>query len=235
MKLYRLLLIAVLALCVMAGCRSSRRATKENVTLPPSEVEQPKTPVVEKQKKETRSSNVSALSAKMNLKLQAGNKHVTCGGTYRLKRDEVIQINLVYTVFVLPINVGTLELTPDSILVLDRINKRYCRAAYSQVPELKKAGVDFRYLQRVFWGDDEKVKNDFVSCVYDDWTKLSDGRFPQRIDFGLKASGTAKYKATFELSKIQETGKWESRVDVPSKYQAVSLKTVMNAIMSVAK
>ncbi len=236
MKTYRLA-IALCILLALTACRSSRRAAKENPvpTIAQQDTVKTTTSSTGKTKREVRSSSVQALSAKMNLKLQAGGKSINCSGTYRLKRDEVVQINLVYTVLVLPVNVGTLELTPDSILLIDRLNKRYCRVAYGDVPELKKAGVDFYYLQRVFWGDDEKVKNAYVSCTYDKWTKLSDGKFPQVIDFGLKSSGAAKYKATFDLSKIQETDKWETHTSIPSKYKSVSLKTVMNAIMSVAK
>lgn len=236
MKTIRFATIALLALLLLAGCRSSRRAAKEQPTIPTlTSQDTLSTTRPGKEKREVRNSSVKALTAKMNLKLQAGNKSVNCTGTYRLKRDEVVQLNLVYTVLVLPVNVGSLELTPDSILLVDRINKRYCRVAYSQVPELKKEGIDFRYLQRVFWGDDEKVKSNVVSCLYNNWISLSDGKFPQHIDFTLKGSSAGKYKATFVLSKIQETEKWETHVDVPVKYKAVSLKTVMNAIMSVAK
>jgi len=234
MKIIRFAALVLMALIVFSGCRSSRRAAKETTT--PVVIPQDTVPVVVTPKvtKEKRSSSVNALSAKMNLSLQAGKKSVNCTGTYRLKRDEVVQINLVYTVLVVPVNVGSLELTPDYVLVVDRINKRYCKAAYDQIPEFKKAGVNFQLLQRVFWGDDEKVRNDFVTCVYSQWVNLSEGKFPGVIDFGLKGSST-KYKAVFKLSKIQETDKWDTHVSVPSKYSPVSLKTVMNAIMSVAK
>ena len=60
--------------------------------------------------------NVEAMTAKMNLKLESRGKSFSVGGTYRLKRNEVIQINLTYTM-IITINLGTLELTPDYILV----------------------------------------------------------------------------------------------------------------------
>ncbi len=249
------LFIALLALAALAGCRSTKNAQQSG-----NDVTQVVAPTVSTQNSTTstkgktttqtkssssatkkssstqkRSTNVNAVSSKMNLKLEGGGKKVTCSGTYRLKRDDVIQINLVYTVLIVPLNVGTLELTRDSILLVDRMNKRYCRAAYSDVPELKKAGVDFDYMQRVFWGDDEKLKNEFVDCVYSDWTKLGSGKFPCGLAFTLKKAGSSGYKATFNLTKVQETSDWEPRTEIPSRYKAVPLKTVLNAIMSVAK
>ena len=64
-------------------------------------------------KEQSQATNAKAVSAKMSLTLAAGSKQITCGGTYRLLRDDVIQFNLTYGVLFVSMNVGTLEITRD--------------------------------------------------------------------------------------------------------------------------
>ena len=122
---------------------------------------------------------VDALTAKLELTLETGGKSVDVGGSYRLQRDKVIQINLTYTM-IITVAVGTMELTPDYILILDRLNKRYCRIRYSDVPSLEQAGIDFKYLQSIFWGEAEKSPSNILEWTYSDWQPLGNGSFPGR-------------------------------------------------------
>ena len=177
---------------------------------------------------------VEALSSKMSLRLESGSKGVTCGGTCRLKRGEVVQLNLVYTLLVMPIHVGTLELTPDSILVVDRVNRRYCRAAYAEVPQLQRAGIDFATLERAFWGEGTPANQSAVSFAYEAWTALSQGRFPTQSTLSVQNGGRSA-KATLSLSNLEETDRWARPTQVSSKYQAVSLDAVVAAILSLAQ
>ncbi|MCF0197935.1 MAG: DUF4292 domain-containing protein [Bacteroidaceae bacterium] len=213
-------LVALVVL--MASCRSK----KEMVTDAPTVVTP--TPSTRTER------GVEAIAGKLNLKLSAGNKSVKVGGSYRLKRDKVVQINLVYTVLFLPVNVGTLELTPDYVLVLDRINKRYCRVKYSDVPSLQQEGITFDTLQKAFWGESEERTKGAFQYRYSNWTDLSHGRFPQTITVMLK-SGRGSYQALFDIQNIRETGDWDEPTEVPAGYSAVSMESVMSAIMSVAK
>lgn len=92
------------------------------------------------------------LTSRMDLTLQMGSQQLSVGGSLRMKRDEVIQINLVYTLLV-SIPVGTLEFGPDYVLVMDRINHQYVRGSYTDIPYLKQAGVDFYTFQSLFWDE----------------------------------------------------------------------------------
>ncbi len=215
---------------VLAGCHSSRHvATGGSSGSAIVEVEKPQTG------EEQRNTNVQAVSAKLKLKLEAGDKSISCGGTYRMLHDDVVQISLTYPILFVSMDVGKLELTRDSILLINKMGKQYCRASYDDIPALKKAGVDFFYLQRVFWGDAEGETNSFVDFSYADWTQLGDGRFPQEIAMTLKGDKASGYKMVFELSKVQDNPDWEMRLEIPSGYEEVSLDTVMSAITKLVK
>lgn len=253
MKQTKLFLFALALVLALSGCRSSRHARRQadvsevapSVTLPSQEdgSTTSQTPASDKsskkdKKKQTQTSKVQptqvdALTAKMDLTLEAGEKGVSVGGSYRLKRGEVVQINLTYTML-FTVSVGTLELTPDYILVLDRINKRYCRVAYADVPALRQSGIDFNYLQSIFWGEAEASPAKVVSWTYSNWQNFGKGQFPGEICFTLTPGNTI-YKATFSLSNLRENDNWEKQTAISSKYTAVSIDTVLKALLSVAK
>lgn len=256
MKLTKTIFMAIAVVLMLGACRSSKHAAKTDIDTgattqyPPTEqTTQPATPTKDKsdkkakkeaekaQKQQAKTAEkhtaAKAVAAKMSLTLESGKKKINVGGTYRLKRDEVIQINLVYTM-IISINVGTMELTPDYILFLDRMNKRYCKMAYSDVPSLAEAGIDFQYLQSIFWGEAEESPTKALEWTYDDWTTLGDGEFPERIIFSAKVKPSS-YKATFDLSNLKENGNWETHTEVSSKYQSISFDAAMKAVMSLTK
>ncbi len=226
MKHYYKLLLLLTFVVALEGCRSSRHATKEK------EENVSGTVVSGLGEKIT---NVPGITSKLKLRLEAAGKGINCGGSCRLLRDDVVQIDITYSVFIVTVNVGTLELTKDYILLLDKMNKRYCRATYNEIPQLKAAGVDFNYLQNIFWGKAENKNNAYVNWAYVNWMQLSDGKLPQEMELTLKGDNASSFKATFELNKVQESTNWSNRTEIPSDYEQVSLSTVMNAIMKVAQ
>lgn len=90
------------------------------------------------------------LTSKMNLALKMGGKSLSVGGNCNLKRDELIQLSLV---FMGMMEVGRLEFTPQYMMLVNRMEKQYVKASYSEVPYLLDAGIDFYSLQALFWGD----------------------------------------------------------------------------------
>ena len=90
------------------------------------------------------------VTSKMSLKLSAGEKEASVGGSLRMKRDDVIQLSLVALGIM---EVGRLELTPTTMLVMDRIGHQYVRVNYEDVPFLKEAGIDFYTFQSLFWDE----------------------------------------------------------------------------------
>ena len=87
------------------------------------------------------------ISSKIDFTLTDGNDEMTVSGMLRMRRDEVIRIQLT------PMNimeVGRIEFTKDSVLIMDRINKEYVVAGYDEVGFLKNNGLDFYTLQSLF-------------------------------------------------------------------------------------
>ncbi|MCD8312796.1 MAG: DUF4292 domain-containing protein [Bacteroidales bacterium] len=88
------------------------------------------------------------LSSKIKFTITAGAKDVSVSGSLKMKKDEVIRIQLT------PLGImeaGRIEFTKDYVLIMDRINKEYIKADYTQVDFLKENGLDFYALQALLW------------------------------------------------------------------------------------
>lgn len=88
------------------------------------------------------------ISAKINLSISAASKSARVGGSLRMKRNDVVQISLVALGLM---EVGRLELTPDYMMVVDRINHQYVKCGYDEVDLFRGAGIDFYTFQSLFW------------------------------------------------------------------------------------
>ena len=89
-----------------------------------------------------------AFTAKVNLSVDLDGKSATkVGGTLRIKKGEVIQLSVAP---LLGIEVARAEISPNGILVIDRVNKRYVRASFSELESLVHADLDFHSLQALF-------------------------------------------------------------------------------------
>lgn len=89
-----------------------------------------------------------ALTAKMALSIDLEGKGATkVNGTLRIKKGEVIQMSIAPF---LGIEVARAEISPDGILVIDRMNKRYVEVSFAEVKALAHADLDFHTLQALF-------------------------------------------------------------------------------------
>lgn len=89
-----------------------------------------------------------ALTAKVTLAIDLEGKGATkVSGTLRVKKGKVIQMSI--TPF-LGIEVAKAEISPDGILVIDRMNKRYVEVSFAEVKALAHADLDFHTLQALF-------------------------------------------------------------------------------------
>ena len=87
-----------------------------------------------------------ALTAKLSLDLE-GKGATKVSGTLRIKKGEVIQMSIAP---LLGIEVARAEISPNGILVVDRMNKRYVEVSFAEVKALAKADLDFHTLQALF-------------------------------------------------------------------------------------
>ena len=91
---------------------------------------------------------VKNIVSDVNFTMSAGGSDISVGGKLRMRRDEVIRIQLV--AFGL-MEVGRLEFTKDYVLIVNKYHKTYAKEDYSKASFLKENGLDFYTLQALFW------------------------------------------------------------------------------------
>ena len=139
----RLYLYACLMLLIVlvASCSSTKNLKKSDFIGDLSETE-----YLEKVVSNTTDWN--ALTAKMTVNLNLNGKGTgKVSGTLRIKRGEVIQISLAPF---LGIEVGRAEISPDGMLVIDRVNKRYVQVSFDELRKLTNVDLDFHVLEALF-------------------------------------------------------------------------------------
>lgn len=130
---------------LLAACHSPQGLTRDTSA---TKAEAP-ADAAYKQKVMANAQTATCITAHTKVTLTTGGKDLSCSGTLRMKRDDVIQLSLS----VLGFEVGRMECTQDGVLILDRYNKQYVRASYGQVSFLSQAGLDFHALQALFWDE----------------------------------------------------------------------------------
>ena len=139
-RIFQLLGI-VLMVALFASCSASKSIKKSHSIEGMTETEFVEN-VIEN------ASGWEALTAKMSLTLDLGRKGETkVNGTLRIKKGEVVQLSIAP---LLGIEVARAEISPDGILVIDRMNKRYVEVSFAEVKALIKADLDFHTLQALF-------------------------------------------------------------------------------------
>ena len=153
MKHFPLYLLA--AALTLTACRSSKHAvagSDSGVTAA--------TPAADSKKADAKaaalvgriqshSQTANALTARLKVNLKSGSKTFDLGGSLRMKRNEVVQISLTMLGF----EVARMEFAPDGVLLIDRVNKQYVKAAYTDLTFLRQARLDFYALQAMFWAE----------------------------------------------------------------------------------
>ena len=90
------------------------------------------------------------ITSKVKFTLEVGNRQMTLTGNLKMKRDDVIRLQLMAFGFV---EAGRLEFTKDYVLVVDRINKQYLKVPYAQLEFFRHSDIDFNMLQSLFWNE----------------------------------------------------------------------------------
>lgn len=116
----------LLAVWLLAGCKSSKTII---------------TPVVPE---------VSGyLSSKLQLTVPTKESSITLGGTMKLKGEERLQLSLLMPL--IRSEVMRMDITPDEVLLVDRMNKRYVRATREELKDILPPGADFDKLQKMLF------------------------------------------------------------------------------------
>ncbi len=149
MKLANVFKIAVLAMPLfLSSCIFHKKAVKD---------EGPKTITPEQQanlnfigKVQDNVQTARFITSKVKFSVGVGAQKLTLTGNLKMKRDDVIRLQLMAFGFV---EAGRIELTKDYVLIMDRINKQYLKAPWVQVDFLRNSGLNFNSLQALFWNE----------------------------------------------------------------------------------
>lgn len=147
MKVKSLLKVAAIALPLMlASCHSKKHVTEEPKPITQSQIEQNEF----LQKVKDNLVQKLFVTSKLKFTVEMGERKMTLTGNLRMKRDDVIQLQLMAFGFV---EAGRLEFTNDYVLVMDRVNKQYLKTPYRNVAFLRNSGINFHTLQALFWNE----------------------------------------------------------------------------------
>lgn len=145
------ILYLLCCIAVVTGCRSTSNLEKSSTAAVPTTATSTSAAAAKAyvQRAASVQANKQFLTASAKVGITGFGKDLTVNGSLKMKRDDVVRLSLRF----LGVEVGLLEFTPQDVLVVDRINKQYVRAAYSEVSFLKQAGLDFYSLQSLFWNE----------------------------------------------------------------------------------
>jgi hypothetical protein len=139
-RLYHIIGIAIL-IALLASCSSTKNLKKSHSIEGMTEMEYFEAVI-------SNTGGRDALTAKMSLSIDVEGKGTTkVNGTLRIKKNEVIQMSITP---LLGIEVARAEISPDGILVIDRMNKRYVEVSFAEVKALANVDLDFHSLQALF-------------------------------------------------------------------------------------
>lgn len=98
----------------------------------------------------TEKSAPSYLSSKVQLTISGKEGgEITVGGSMKLKSKERIQLSILMPV--LRTEVARIEVTPDEILIIDRMNKRYVRSQKEELKDILPKNAQFSHLEKILF------------------------------------------------------------------------------------
>jgi hypothetical protein len=146
MKLSGILCVAVLALpLVLTSCGSKKKSVQPVTT---TQALRDKEHFLEHVQNNQQTAKF--ITSKVKFSVETGPQKLTLTGNLKMKRDDVIRLQLMAFGFV---EAGRIELTKEYVLIMDRINKQYLKAPYISVDFLRNSGLNFNTLQALFWNE----------------------------------------------------------------------------------
>lgn len=143
-RLLKSLLVGTIAVTLLAACSTKKsivRTTPVAQTLGQQEF---------MNKISGNANTAKFITSKLKFEVKVGPQELTLTGNLKMKRDDVIRLQLMAFGFV---EAGRLEFTPDYVLIMDRINKQYIHARYEELDFLRNSGLNFYSLQALFWNE----------------------------------------------------------------------------------
>lgn len=216
----KLIWILIPALLLLVSCRSTKDGNKgkNDPTQPTTTVNTETTKSKKKdkdKKKDKQDVDLSKMqipvgtnfTSKVRVTLVQDGKDITTNGTLRMRYGDVIQLTLVDPVLGIA-EVGRMELSPDNILVIDRMGKRYVSTTYEEFATLKSRNIDFATIQDFFW---KEARNG------DSFSYTIPAQKSIKIDLKLSGKGNAS--------------NWTPHTTVSDRYTKTDANKIFGAIM----
>lgn len=147
MKAMNFLKVALLATPLLTGaCKSKQKAAEEPAPVTAETVQQRQF----LQKVNDNAQHAKFITSKVKFTVEAGPHTISLTGNLKMKRDDVIRMQLMAFGFV---EAARLEFTQDYVLIMDRINKQFLKAPYAHIDFLRNSGLNFYSLQALFWNE----------------------------------------------------------------------------------
>ena len=129
-------LFSFLLVLTLASCHSSKKAMKDksDKTKPTTTITTPTTSTKKPDKQDPDLNKMKVavgtnFTSKVRVTITQEGKDVTTSGNLRMRYGDVIQLTLVDPLLGIA-EIGRLELSPDKVLIIDRVNKRYVDTNY---------------------------------------------------------------------------------------------------------
>lgn len=201
MKLSSFFKIAAMAvLLTTVSCRSHKKVVNENpVVSSPEQVE-----LLDKVESHAQK-NATFVGSKIKFSVTVGDQDISLTGNLRMKRDDVIRLQLMAFGFV---EAARLEFTQDYVLIMDRINKLYLKAPYYYIDFLRNSGINFNTLQALFWDElFQPGKTDLTDEDRQKYTTQSLGDGDALINFEDGDGETIRSKMFYSWLVNETTGR----------------------------
>lgn len=148
------------------------------------------------------------LSSKVQLTIPGKDNSFTVNGTMKMKRNERVQLSFLMPVF--RSEVVRLEVSPDTILVVDRMNKRYVRATREELKGILPKKATFKNLEKMLRA-----------------AAKPDGK---RSLTGAEVGFPSMEKAKLELSDFSDKTFTLPPTQLSQKYQEVTIEEIMKML-----
>lgn len=155
-------LIMLLMVLTLSSCHSSKKGTKvkEDKTKPTTTITTPTTSTKkpDRQEPDLKKMKIAVgtnFTSKVKVTITQEGKEITTNGNLRMRYGDVIQLTLVDPLVGIA-EIGRLELSPDKVLIIDRVNKRYVDTTYEEFSALKSRNIDYNTIQEFFWQEAKK-------------------------------------------------------------------------------
>jgi hypothetical protein len=148
-------IVKILALCMplaFASCGAKKSLVKDNGSAAASQVADKQAAgqqLAFVQKVSDQKVYAKNIVGSLSFTASMDGKSVNVPGSLHMRRDKVIRLQLFIPY--IGTEVGRLEFTPDYVMVVDRLHKRYVKGDYNQLDFLRSNGLNFYSLQALFW------------------------------------------------------------------------------------